>query len=240
VGLARIRQNTARARRALTPGREDWWSARLDLVRRYAPGRSFADIGTMWGIHGKVAFLAEECGATSVSAVDAMEPTPEFEAEHARRDSKVRYVHADLHDEPWVMEQVGRHDVVWCTGVIYHTPDPFGQIEVLRRITGSILVLGTHTIPEIPGIEQGCVFYPGLGAASRTAYASPHRNQDLIALGTEFDERPEHKYDNYWWGMSPSAVRAMVTNAGFEVIHSSKPNAFFLTLVARPVSTDGR
>ena len=35
----------------------------LDYVRRYAPGRSFVDIGGMWGINGRYSFEAEAAGA---------------------------------------------------------------------------------------------------------------------------------------------------------------------------------
>jgi hypothetical protein len=48
------------------------------LIREHAPGRSFADIGCMWGVNGEHAFLAEAAGATRVAAVDVFGPTPEF------------------------------------------------------------------------------------------------------------------------------------------------------------------
>ena len=49
------------------------------LIRRHAPGKSFADIGCMWGVNGEYAFAAEEAGATRVVGVDVFGPTPEFE-----------------------------------------------------------------------------------------------------------------------------------------------------------------
>ena len=68
------------------------------------------------------------------------------------------------------LERVGTHDLVWCVGVIYHTPNPFKQIVKLREITGELLYLGTHTIPELPGVRHGCVFYPRLEEADRQYY----------------------------------------------------------------------
>jgi hypothetical protein len=50
----------------------------------------------MFNIHGRTAFDAEAAGASSVTAVDVMEPTHEYLAEHERRKSQVRYVRADL------------------------------------------------------------------------------------------------------------------------------------------------
>src|SRR5262245_56455873 len=54
-------------------------------IRRLAPGKSFADIGCLWGVNGEYAFIAEEAGATKVTAVDVFGPTPEFEVKKAQR-----------------------------------------------------------------------------------------------------------------------------------------------------------
>jgi len=86
-----------------------------------------------------------------------------------REGSRIRFVQGDLED-PVALERVGTHDLVWCVGVIYHTPNPFEQIVKLREITGELLYLGTHTIPELPGVRHGCVFYPRLEEADRQAY----------------------------------------------------------------------
>src|SRR3954470_7432267 len=96
---------------------------REDVVRRHAAGKSFADVGCMWKVNGRIAFVAEEAGATSVTGLDVMAPTPEYEAEYERRGSGVRFVQGDLHD-PALVDQVGPHDVVWCSGVLYHSPNP--------------------------------------------------------------------------------------------------------------------
>jgi hypothetical protein len=199
---------------------------RDDLIRRYSPGRSFADVGAMWGIHGELSFLAEESGATSVTAVDMMPSTPEFEAEKQRRGSSVRFVNGDLHD-PATLEQVGKHDVVFSAGVLYHAPNPVHTLQCLREITGETLILLTATIPEVPGVENGCVFYPGLSDAARKVYvpASPGPRigitHDFIPEGSEEKELGGGKsgtYDNWWWGISPSALKGMLTASGFEVI----------------------
>lgn len=71
---------------------------RRKLVQDLAPGRSFVDIGGMWSLAGQIAFWAEEAGATNVTLVDAFDPSDEFLAEHTRRNSKVTYIQADLHE----------------------------------------------------------------------------------------------------------------------------------------------
>ena len=79
---------------------------------KLATGRSFVDVGALWNVHGKIAFLAESSGASSVTAVDLSSATDEYLAEHERRHSKVRFVQGDLHDEE-VLAEIGPHDVVF-------------------------------------------------------------------------------------------------------------------------------
>jgi methyltransferase family protein len=196
------------------------------MIRQHAPGRSFADVGAMWGIHGALSFLAEESGATSVTAVDMMPATEEFQARHAEQGSKIRFVNGDLHD-PAVLEEVGKHDVVFCAGVLYHAPNPIHTLECLAQITGDTLLLLTAAIPEIPGVENGCVFYPGLSPASRKLHA-PATEGPRLGITHPFQrkgsEREEHgagksgTYDNWWWGITPSALGGMLEATGFEVL----------------------
>jgi len=205
VLAARLRR---RARRALrpAPGREA-------LVRAHAPGRSWLDVGCMWGVDGAIAFLAEEAGAKRVTGVDMMGPTPRFTAEHARRGSDVRYVGGDLHD-PATLEEAGVHDVVWCSGVLYHAPHPLLTLERLRAVCGGTLILATEALPELPGVPGACVFYPALDAKGRRAYERAPGGRAL-AVTEPYD--PAAGYGNWFWGITPSALRGMLEVAGFEI-----------------------
>jgi hypothetical protein len=215
IAAARARRRVARRRRGGPP--------REELVRRFAPGASFADVGAMWSVDGAIAFAAESCGATAVTAVDVMAPTPAYAAEHARRGSAVRFVRGDLHD-PATVEAVGPHDVVWCSGLLYHAPNPLLSLERLRALTARTLLLATETVPEVPGLRGACVFYPG---ADRTVFAAPGR----IGLDGPFD--PARGYENWWWGLTPSALRGMLAAADFEVLEL-QDDVLHATVVARP------
>lgn len=198
--------------------RADYPRRRRDLVRELAPGRSFIDVGGMWNVHGEIAFLAESAGAERVVVFDAMDATAEFERERERRGSKVEFVRGDLHDAE-AIGSLGRFDAVWCSGVIYHSPSPYEQIRQLRRICDADLILGSHVVPEVPGIPQACVWYPGLPEPARRAFRRAHGGDDAprcIGLTEPFD--PELGYANYWWGITRSAMRAMVETAGFDVV----------------------
>lgn len=200
------------------------------LVREHAPGRSFLDVGCMWSVHGRIAFAAEEAGARAVTGVDVMGPTPEYRAEHARRGSGVRFVQGDLHD-PATLGQAGVHDVVWCSGVLYHAPHPVLTLERLRVVTGELLLLSTEALPEVPGTPGACVFYPALDDAGRRAYAGAPGGPAL-AVTAPYDAAAG--YGNWFWGITPSALEGFLRVAGFEPVRAWRPDPFRITVAARP------
>lgn len=233
----------ARARRKVgKPSIEEWHAGRRRWLEQHVAGKSFADIGGLL-IDGETAFAAEDAGATQVTLFDVgdKEFAPKYLEEHERRGSKVRYVQGDLHD-PVAPGQIGVHDVVWCTGVLYHSPNPLHQLVQLREITGELLFLGTHTIPEVPGVPQASLFYPHLDADARRALSRAYwPNADgYVGIGTPIDERPMHGYANFWWGITPSALRAMLRTARFEVVEELRthPSPWQTELVARPIDAE--
>ena len=200
------------------------------LIDRYAPGRTFADVGCMWGIHGEVAFLAEAVGASAVTAVDTMGETPEFKAEHERRRSRVRFVNADLHS-PETVERVGQHEVVWCTGILCVDHVPVLTLRRLRELTSEFLVVDAATLPEVPGIPQATLFYPGLPDEERRTFA--RTNPGLRkSISTPFD--PTRADGSWWWGLTPSAFRGMLFSVGLEPVEWHD-EGFHVTVVARVV-----
>ena len=216
----------ARAGRRRAPDPPD----REDVVRRHAAGKSFADVGCMWKVHGRIAFVAEEAGATRVTGLDVMAPTPEYDAEHARRGSQMRFVQGDLHD-PAVAADVGRHDVVWCSGVLYHSPNPVLTLQRLHEITDELLILQTTTIPEVPGIAQAAVFYPGLDERDRELYAG--RWGEISRRGFRPPDKGGDPYAPWWWGISQSALDAMLRAADFEP-YDRWGDPFGVHVLARP------
>jgi hypothetical protein len=123
--------------------------------------------------------------------------------------------------------------------VIYHTPNPYLLIEHLRQITAELLYLGTEIVPEVPGFDQACVFYPGLPEPSRLAYGSVHGpGHGAVGVNSPFDPTPSLGYANYWWGITPSALRAMVRTARFQIVQELHPDPFTMSVLARPVPAE--
>jgi SAM-dependent methyltransferase len=231
VEIARLRR---RLSQRLQPARPD---GTTEFISRYGAGRSFVDIGGMYGIDGAVAFRAELAGATEVTLFDAGEPTPAFMARKQESGSGIRCVQGDLED-PVSVAQIGVHDLVYCAGVVYHTPNPVLQLLHLREITREFLLISSATIPEIPGFPQACVYLPHLETAERAALARGADDPDMaVGLGTPFDDRPMYGHGNFWFGITPSALRAMLRTARFEVVEEFRPFRYpwGVQYVARPI-----
>jgi hypothetical protein len=181
---------------------------REELVARHAAGRSFADVGAMWQVEGAIAFAALEAGATTVTAMDLMAPTPRIE------QSPIRFVQGDLHD-PAVMEQVGEHDVTYCSGVLYHAPHPLLTLERLHSITRETLLLATEVLP-----------LPGRFAAFAPArWMHPSKPAPLD---------PANRYGNWFWLPTPATLRSMLHATGFTITDEHRTGAFHRTIVAIP------
>jgi tRNA (mo5U34)-methyltransferase len=143
-------------------------------------GRRVLDIGP-WD--GWFSFEAERRGASVVS-VDR-EEVPNYLAMHRRLDSKNDYRLLDLYELPGA--GLGRFDIVFCLGVLYHLKHPVLGLEIVCSLATEVAIVETFIIegdPEIPVME----FY-------------------------ETNELNGHM-DN-WVGPSANCVMAMCRTAGF-------------------------
>jgi hypothetical protein len=203
-----------------------------EYIRKYAPGRSFVDIGAMWGVNGEYAFVAEEAGATMVKAVDVFGPTPEFEAKKHARNSAINFILGDA-SQPDTLARIGTVDVVFCAGVLYHHPSPFDLLVALRRMCKQTLILRSSTIPEVEGLPNAAIYYPMLKAKDRKLWdLSPLGLKKQVGITDGFE--PAEGYGNWFWGLSPSCVTSLLETAGFRVEHRAT-EPFAQTFICTPV-----
>jgi hypothetical protein len=202
------------------------------FIRSHAPGKSFADIGCMWGVNGEYAFIAEEAGATRVVGVDVFGPTPEFEATRTTRGSRVEFVLGDV-SRVETLARIGRVDVVFCAGVLYHHPSPFELLVALRRICGETLILRTSTIPEVRGLPNAAVYFPMLTEQGRALWNLKGLGV-LHQAGISNEFQPSDGYGNWFWGLTPSCLESLLKTAGFRVDFRAT-EAFAQTVVCTAV-----
>jgi hypothetical protein len=203
-----------------------------EYIQKYAPGRSFVDVGCMWGVNGEYSFLAEEAGATLVKAVDVFGPTPEFEEKKRARNSSVEFILGDA-SHPDTIARVGVMEIVFCAGVLYHHPSPFDLLVALRRVCSQTLILRTSTIPEMDGLPNAAVYFPMLDEKARRLW-----NLSSLGVGKQVGItdgfEPDQGYGNFFWGLTPSCLSSLLKTAGFEVLHQAG-EPFAQTMVCRPV-----
>ena len=204
---------------------EDLWR---ELIARYAPGRRFVDVGCMWKVDGDYAFHALASGASAVTGIDITPATPAFEAKNAAAGGRVRFLRGDLND-PRLVEWAGTHEVVFCSGVLYHVPDPIFTLTQLRRLCTERLILTTASMGE-RAEPHTAILLPFLDDEVRRELAFPMQRGRKIGLDTGFE--PDKGYANWFWLPTPSCVVAMARLAGF-AIEACHAHRRVTTVVAR-------
>jgi SAM-dependent methyltransferase len=212
---------------------------RHKLIKKYAPGKTFVDIGCMWGVNGYFTFLSEEYGAKQSVGFDIYEPSEEFKKSMKQRNSNVKFVKGDINSQS-SLNELGKFDVVYCTGLLYHVPDPLYTLTRLRQVCGDILILGTAVIPEVNGLENAAVYYPFLSTEQRKLWDLKKGEQ--IAITSDYD--PKQGYGNWIWGFSTSCLVSMLRTTGFDIIekHEGKFYSYIVCKLSEheflPVSGD--
>jgi hypothetical protein len=119
-------------------------------------------------------------------------------------------------------------DVVHCSGVLYHMPDPLRFLAALRRLTREHLVLTSSITADVISNDAGtlhvpsgsALFIPGLTAAEREVVRADWlplvgENAGGITCGTTWRV---DDFGPWWWLPTISALKAMCEAAGFRVI----------------------
>ena len=183
----------------------------------------------MWRVDGAYAFHALASGAAAVTGIDINPATPTFAERNAALDDRVRFVQSDIND-PTLPDRVGEFDVVFCSGVLYHVPNPVFSVEQLRRLCRGTLILTTASVLERE-TPHAAVFLPYLDVTARKwlDFPVPARKRGLDSAVIE-----HRGYANWLWLPTPSCVRAMVRFAGFRTLGCYE-HRHVTTLVAQAV-----
>jgi 2-polyprenyl-3-methyl-5-hydroxy-6-metoxy-1,4-benzoquinol methylase len=142
--------------------RRDQW------IKDLVPGKSFVDVGGLWGTVNEKVTVAAKAGAARTAILDIIPlGQPLWQAFHERCTSLgvsgYQSISASI-DEPGLERKVGQFDVVHCSGVIYHCPNPLYILTQLARISREYLILTTTVIPSIVSNSKGTITVPPGGA----------------------------------------------------------------------------
>jgi SAM-dependent methyltransferase len=208
-------------------------SIRAQWVAAAAAGKSFAEVGGLWGTVNEQVTVAALAGATATTMID-VEPSDDdlwrlFHERAASRGVTDTTCVVGSIDDPETVQSVGSFDIVCCSGVIYHCPEPLRTLRHLRAITRETLILGSATIPETVSSTAGTMslepgaslLVPAMSQSQRAVLGEWLREVGGgEALGVNYPLQTEWALDDYtawWWCFTRDYVAALLRLAGFEV-----------------------
>jgi SAM-dependent methyltransferase len=191
-------------------------------------GKSFVDVGGLWGtVHEKLS-VAHRRGARSVTMIDAIGGESEWWPAFHRRmeEMNIPYTHrvADILNDP--IEDTW--DVVHSAGVLYHLPFPLEYLLNLKRIAGEHVVLTTAVMPkrvknragEIAIPDGGSLFVPCLTKREKRVLSVHWNAEGRGAVMGGINADREYSVDFYgpwWWLHGEEVIRRMCEICGMEV-----------------------
>ena len=205
---------------------------RDEYVARVVKGKTFADVGGLWGTIGERVSIAHHHGAASLTMVDIQAEGNEYWQKFEARMQelgvpKYECISTDICN-PNLEKLLEPFDVVHCSGVLYHHPNPMMMLVALRNITKLYLILtsvitqqviqnekGKYTIPP-----SGVIFFPALNDAERSILKV---YWDKIGAAHAHDITKIYPYtvDDFapwWWLPTAPALLAMCVAAGFKIL----------------------
>jgi hypothetical protein len=211
-----------------------------EWIADLAGGRSFVDVGGLWGTISERVSDAAKAGAVRVTKTDIQpnmhELWDKFRARLTEQGiAECRCVSVDIMAADAV-EQIGCHDIVHCAGLTHQVSDPIGLLGQLYNLTNDYLILVSMVIPEhlktVAGdlISEGgqVLFVPALDAR-QLAVLREHYRDENFKIGSILDQRSERwiKSDGkpntgpWWWMYTPAFLHRMLEVSGFRVVETA-------------------
>lgn len=200
------------------------------LIGRVAKGRTFADLGSLWDAANEKVSVARKAGARAVSMIDALPLGHACWTAFDRRMAELgisdcrRFGSVDLETLD-VAAAGGPYDVVHCTGLLDHSPNPLRTLQRLAALTREYLILTSMVVPQtlqtqagtlhIP--EGGALLVPALGAAEHAVAAAYWREQGVlnaVGLTLAVEQWDIADHGPWWWLMPPATLKKMLSVAG--------------------------
>jgi SAM-dependent methyltransferase len=205
---------------------------RDEFIARVVRGRSFADVGGLWGTVNEKVSVAHAAGASALAMIDISERGDRWTAFEARCRQlgvpDVRTVQGDVQE---LVEAVPDlvFDVVHCSGVLYHLPEPLRLLRALRKAAREHVVFTSAvtatTISNAAGTlripDSAALFVPALSGAEREilrAHWEPVLGDGAHGITKDVPRWRVEDFGPWWWLPTPAALSAMCEAAGFRVL----------------------
>lgn len=120
-------------------------------------GKTFLDIGCGSGLHSLAAHYLKADGVTSVDIDEDSVRCCEWLRDKNQTPHAWRVMHGSLLDQAF-LQQIPRHDIVYCWGVAHHTGDMYRSLQYLADMTGPGGLLYIAIYNKVPG-RRGSIFW---------------------------------------------------------------------------------
>lgn len=208
---------------------------RDEFLQRVVDGKSFADIGGLWGTTQERVSVAHHLGATQLTMVDVLPPLNQWWKAFDQRMAdmgladRVVTLSGDI-----LTLRAGPYDVTHSSGILYHMPNPMEYLAALFRLTREHCVLTSAVHPVEISNRLGTVrlspgeayFVPAMTPEHKAIYAEFYtEGNDQVMLGGINRETVflPSNYVPWWWLLPPETIAAMCRATGFEVV-AEAPN----------------
>jgi hypothetical protein len=204
------------------------------LIREHAAGKSYIDIGGLWGTKGETVTTAIAGGASRATMADFQplgnEWWERFDA-YAAEQGVTEYGRQQIDIcRPEAPAALGTYDIVHCAGLMYHVPDLFSFIGNLCAVANEYLLLSSVVMPDVVSNEKGTIEFgpdvsyltPVLSDANREIVLEFLRSNSIHASGLTNDEPffegTRAKTGPWWWLFSGEFMARVVAMHGLEIL----------------------
>ena len=213
-------------------------------IERVAAGKSFVDVGGLWGVVNEKVTVAHQFGAASLAMLDITPEGNDFWSAFKQRlaQNKIpecRFISGDLLNIDGIS-----FDVVHSSGVVYHLPNPLLYFEKLHSITNEFAIVSSavakpslvNDLGSFSTEEATAIFVPALSERKRRVLAEYWALHAVSAMGiTESYDYKDTSYGPWWWLPTERCLLRMAQVAGFKILGSQRfwnGNALAMLLAA--------
>ena len=152
---------------------------RQRVIGELVAGKTFAEVGGLWGTVNETVSVAMRSGAREATMIDLVESGDTLWArfDERCRELGVTGYHSVVGDicNDHLADDVGRFDITYCAGVVYHVPNPVDAIRNLIAITRERFILTSSVVPARIANRAGtlalapgqCLLVPTLDSVQR-------------------------------------------------------------------------
>jgi tRNA (mo5U34)-methyltransferase len=146
-------------------------------------------------------------------------------AEQCGLEQRVRFVEGQVYQ---LIDCPRTFDLVWYTGVFYHLRYPVLALDLVRRVTGRLMMFQSMTMPG--------------DAMMSTPHDLPLEGRDAMLKDSwpkmAFIEHRVAGDATNWWAPNAACVEALLRSAGYEILDRPEHEFYLCEPVARGANAD--